>query len=117
MPNKWLADSAYANKADAEDAEGFSETTLYSPPVSNGKADALTPRKTDNTAMINLRKRMGEENSAIIYKERAETAEFANAVAKNRGMGKLLVRGLNNALNMAFLYALAHNMTIYFGTI
>jgi transposase len=114
-PKKWLADAAYANKADAEDAEtNFSDITFYSTPTSNGKVDALTPRTTDNEAMINLRKRMSEEESTIIYKERAETAEFANAVAKNRGMGKLLVRGLSKALNMALLYALAHNMTIYF---
>ena len=58
-PSKWLADSAYANKDDAEQAEKhFPDTTLYSPPTGNGKVDALTPRKNDNLAMIELRKRM-----------------------------------------------------------
>lgn len=118
MPNKWLADSAYANKADAEVAEeSFDETVLYSPPTKNGNLDEFTPRKTDNTAMANLRKRMSEEESQIIYKERAPTAEFANAVAKNRGMGKSLVCGLNKVLSMSLLYAVAHNMTVYFRSV
>lgn len=114
MPNKWLADSAYANKSDAEIAEkAFDKTILYSPPPRNGNLDEFTPRNADNTAMINLRKRMSEEESQIIYKERAPTAEFANAVAKNRGMGKSLVRGLNKVWSMSLLYAIAHNMTVY----
>lgn len=115
MPLKWLADSAYANKADAEIMEkNFREVSLYSPPTGNGKVDALTPRKTDNTAMASLRKRMSSEESKVIYKERSQTAEFANAAAKNRGMGKVLVRGLSKVSSMALLYAIAHNMVIYF---
>jgi transposase len=115
MPSKWLADSAYANKADAEAAEvNFNDVSLYSPPVGNGKVDGLTPRKTDNEAMINLRERMSTEESKVIYKERSQTAEFANAAAKNRGMGKVLVRGLSKVTSMALLYAVAHNMAVYF---
>lgn len=114
-PSKWLADSAYANKADAEAAEiGFNDITLYSPPTGNGKVDALTPRKTDNLAMANLRERMSKEESKAIYKERSQTAEFANAAAKNRGMGEVLVRGLCKVTNMVLLYAVAHNMVVYF---
>lgn len=118
MPTQWLADSAYANKEDANEIESkFINTKLYSPPTGNGKVDALTPRKTDNAAMINLRKRMSQEESQIIYKDRSETAEFANAVAKNRGMGKMPVRGLCKVTNMALLYAIAHNMLMYFNVI
>jgi transposase len=117
MPSKWLADSAYANKADTEAAEvNFSDICLYSPPTGNGKVDALTPRKTDNAAMINLRERMSTEESKVIYKERSQTAEFANAVVKNRGMGKVLVRGLSKVTSMTLLYAVAHNMAIYLRT-
>lgn len=115
MPSKWLADSAYANKNDTEVMErNFKNVCLYSPPTGNGKVDDLSPRKTDNIAMANLRKRMSCEESKIIYKERSQTAEFANAAAKNRGMGKALVRGLNKVTSMALLYAIAHNMVVYF---
>lgn len=115
MPKDWLADSAYANKKDAAEAEeAFSEVTLYSPPVANNKHDALTPRETDNEAMVRLRKRMGTQEAEDKYKERGCTAEFANASTKNRGMKEFLVRGLEKAKQAAILYAITHNMEVYF---
>lgn len=111
----WLADSAYANKKDAAEAEeAFSDVTLYSPPVSNNKHDALTPRQTDNEAMVRLRKRMGTVESQTKYKERSCTAEFANASTKNHGMKEFLVRGLEKVKQAALLYAITHNMMVYF---
>jgi transposase len=115
FPKKWLADSAYANKADAHLAEvNFQETTFYSPPPGNKVNDSLTARKADNPAMINLRKRMGTEEAQEIYRERFSTAEFSNAVAKNRGMREFLVRGISKVTSMSFLYAVVHNMSMYF---
>jgi len=115
MPKTWLADSAYANKNDADKAEHeFSDVVLYSTPTSNGKTDAFTPRATDNTAMANLRKRMSTKEAQSKYKKRASTAEFANAMAKNRGMHEFLIRGLRKVKNMAMIYAIVHNMSMYF---
>ena len=115
MPKDWLSDSAYANKSDAAEAEEtFPDVTLYSPPVPNNKYDALTPRQTDNEAMVNLRKRMGTEEAQAKYKKRSCTAEFANASTKNFGMREFLVRGLEKVKQAALLYAIAHNMMIYF---
>lgn len=111
MPLKWLADSAYANKEDVEQAEAvFPDLILYSPPVRNRKVDALTPRKTDTPSMINLRKRMATDEAQEIYKRRSKVAEFANAVAKNRGMRTFLVRGFDKVKNIAILYAITNNM-------
>ncbi|MEI8125899.1 MAG: transposase [Parachlamydiaceae bacterium] len=118
FPKRWLADSAYANKTDTADVEAnFPDTTLYSPPTGNGKADALSPRKSDTPAMKRLRERMSTEESQIIYKNRGSTAEFANAVAKNRGMTEFKVRGIKKVKNMAMLYAVVHNMAILFSLI
>lgn len=115
LPENWLADSGYANKDDSEEAKTeYPEITLYSPPKGNKKADALTPRKTDNEAMKELRTRMGTEEAKEIYKDRSSTAEFVNATSKNRGMTEFLVRGLDKVKNMACLYAIAHNMMMYF---
>ena len=115
MVSNWLADSAYANKKDMQKAEAdFPNVTFYSPPTTTKKgADPLAPRKDDNAAMINLKNRMKSEKGKAAYAKRSETAEFVNAVAKNRGMGEFLVRGLNKVKNMALLYAVAHNMTIF----
>lgn len=115
MAKDWLADAAYANKKDAEEAEkAFPDINLYSPPVRNDKHDALTPRKTDNQAMSRLRKRMSLEEAQNKYKERSSTAEFVNARSKNLGMREFLVRGLEKVKQVALLYAIANNMLIYF---
>ena len=115
MAKDWLADSAYANKKDTAGAEKFfSDVTLYSPPTGNNKHDDLTPRQSDNEAMAKLRKRMGTKEGQTKYKERSSTAEFANAVAKNRGMKEFLVRGLEKVMQMALLFAITHNMEVYF---
>jgi Transposase DDE domain len=52
---------------------------------------------------------MNTDDAKAIYKERAQTAECANAQARNRGLKQFLVRGLE-AVTATALYALAHNM-------
>lgn len=111
MPSKWLADSAYSNKTDVNQAsEKYPETVLYSPPMSNQKVDALSPRQGDSPAMSELRARMGTEEAEVIYKKRCSTAEFTNAVTKNRGMDEFLLKGLTKVKNMAIIFAVVHNM-------
>jgi hypothetical protein len=53
---------------------------------------------------------MGTEAAKEIYKERAATAECVNAQARNRGLIRFLVRGLDKVKATALWYALAHNM-------
>ena len=45
-----------------------------------------------------------------IDKERAATAECANAQARNRGLKQFVVRGLEKVKAIALWYALAHNL-------
>lgn len=114
MPTKWLADSAYANKADVNfGSESFPDVTLYAPPMKNQHTDKFSERKDDSMAMKELRKRMSTEEGEAIYSKRSSTAEFANAVVKNRGMGEFLTRGLSKVTNMALIYAVMHNMLRY----
>ena len=44
-----------------------------------------------------------------LYKDRAATAECVNALARNRGLMRLLVRG-RKVKGVALLFALAHNL-------
>ena len=50
------------------------------------------------------------DDAKEIYKERAATAECANAQARNRGLTQFLVRGLEKVKAIALWFALAHNM-------
>src|SRR5260370_37934903 len=53
---------------------------------------------------------MQTEEGKAIYKERASTAECVNAQARNRGLVRLLVRGLQKVKAVALWHALAHNV-------
>jgi hypothetical protein len=53
---------------------------------------------------------MATEPAKRIYKERAATAECVNAQARNRGLVRLLVRGLKKVRAIALWYAIAHNV-------
>jgi hypothetical protein len=44
------------------------------------------------------------------YKQRAATVEWANALARNRGLYRLLVCGIRKARAVLLWYALAHNL-------
>ena len=66
--------------------------------------------KNENDAMRELRERMETDEAKTTYKERAATAEYVNALARNRGMQQFCVRGLSKVKNVALMFALAHNM-------
>jgi len=53
---------------------------------------------------------MATDSAKEIYKERAATAECVNAQARNRGLVRLLVRGLKKVKAIALWYAIAHNV-------
>ncbi len=53
---------------------------------------------------------MATAAAKAIYKERAATAECVNAQARNRGLTRFLVRGIDKAKAVATWHALAHNM-------
>ena len=54
--------------------------------------------------------RMGTEEAKKIYKERASTVECVNAIARNRGLQRFLVRGCRRVKAVLLWYALAHNL-------
>ena len=53
---------------------------------------------------------MRTDEAKAIYKERASVAECVNAQARNRGLLRLLVRGLRKVRAVVLWYALAHNV-------
>ena len=53
---------------------------------------------------------MATEEAQQIYKERAATVECVNAQLRNRGLVRLLVRGLRKVKAIALWFAIAHNV-------
>jgi hypothetical protein len=53
---------------------------------------------------------MATDEAKEIYKERAATAECVNAIARNRGLYQVRVRGRPKVLAVVLWYVLAHNL-------
>ena len=64
----------------------------------------------DSETIAAWRVRMGTDEAKEIYRERASTVECVNAIARNRGLQRFLVRGCRKVRAVLLWYALAHNL-------
>jgi IS5 family transposase len=110
-PKAALVDGGFAKIDDIDKVEQGG-TTVYAPvrPPRGSTRDAHTPRATDTPAVAQWRQRMATDEAKMIYRQRAATAECVNALARNRGLQRFLVRGLRKVKAVALLYALVHNL-------
>jgi len=110
-PKEALVDGGFAKLDDIDKVEQGG-TTVYAPvrPPRGSERDAYTPRATDTPAVAQWRQRMATDEAKVIYRQRAATAECVNALARNRGLQRFLVRGLRKVKAVALLYALVHNL-------
>jgi transposase len=113
VPEEYLVDGGFAKKEDIE-AVSAAETgcTVYAP-VQKPKdptVDPHAPHAGESESVTAWRQRMGTEQAKAIYKDRAATAECVNALARQRGLVQLVVRGLAKVRAVALWHALAHNV-------
>lgn len=93
------------------------EVTVYAPVPKPRKAgvDRHIPKPSDSAAVAEWRQRMGTAAAKQVYKQRGSTIETINGELKTeRGLGRLLVRGLRKVQCMALWSALAYNV-VHFG--
>ena len=111
VPDEALVDGGFAKKEDIEKVEQGG-TTVYAPvqKSKDGQRDPHTPRPDDSPKVAAWRQRMATDEAKTIYRQRAATAECVNALARNRGLQRFLVRGLRKVKAVALLYALVHNV-------
>jgi transposase len=114
VPDEMLVDGGFAS-LDAIDAIEGSGCKVYAPPKDEEKQKdagkdpyARKPHDTNNTAA--WRERMSTEAAKAIYKLRAQTAEWVNAMCRNRGFWRMPVRGQVKCRIVATLYAITHNL-------
>src|SRR5262249_43524960 len=114
VPDEMLVDGGFAS-LDAIDATERRGCTVYAPVKDAEKQQKAgkepyvrKPHDTVHTAA--WRERMGQEASRTIYKLRAQTAEWVNALCRNRGFWQMPVRGLVKCRILATLYAITHNL-------
>jgi transposase len=112
IPSESLVDGGFAGLDDIEKASELG-TKVYAPvskPKKGSTRDPYEPLATDGPAVAQWRRRMGTPEGKEIYKDRAASVECVNALARNRGLQRLLVRGLPKARAVLLWFAVAHNM-------
>jgi len=113
-PGVALVDGGFANKEDIERAASADfGTVVYAPvpePKRDKERDRYQPLPGESATVAEWRRRMNTAEAKEIYKDRAATAECVNAIARNRGLRQLPVRGLSKIRCVVLLFALAHNL-------
>jgi transposase len=110
-PRQHLVDGGFVKFDDIETLAGNGvEVFAPVPKPRDASRDRHAPQDSDSPAVAAWRQRMGEDEAKEIYKQRAATAECANAQARNRGLTQFLVRGLEKVKTIALWHALTHNM-------
>jgi transposase len=112
-PKEALADGGFAKHEDIEAVSAPDKGCVVFAPVpepKDPKQDRYAPHNGDSPAVAAWRARMATAAAQAIYKDRAATAECVNAQARNRGLVRLLVRGLKKVKAIALWFAVAHNV-------
>jgi transposase len=113
-PEEALVDGGFASLKAIDEATQRS-CTVYAPLKDEAKQEAAgknpyAPKKGDSTAVAAWRERMGTLAAKAIYRLRCQTAEWVNALCRNRGFQQMPVRGQPQCRIIAVLYAIAHNI-------
>jgi transposase len=110
-PRQHLVDGGFVKFDDIDTlARHGVETFAPVPKPRDASRDPHAPLSGDQPGVAEWRKRMGSDEAKEIYKQRAATAECANAQARNRGLTQFLVRSLEKVKAVALWHALTHNM-------
>jgi len=105
-----LVDGGFARLADIEQVAPDTRVYAPVPKPKDERRDPHTPLPGDTAAVAQWRVRMGTDEAKTIYKERAATAECVNALARNRGLSRFNVRGLDKVKSVLLWFVLAHNL-------
>jgi multidrug efflux pump subunit AcrA (membrane-fusion protein) len=112
-PEEVLVDGGFATHEDIDTVSApEKDCTVYAPvpKPKDATKDRYAPHSKDSPAVAAWRQRMATDAARMVYKDRAATAECVNALARNRGLRQLLVRGLRKVRAIALWYAVAHNL-------
>lgn len=113
-PQEALVDGGFSTKETIDAAAGRG-CTVYAPLKEEAKQreagkDPNAPKRGDSPAVAAWRARMGTAAAKAIYQLRCQTAEWVNALARNRGFWQMPVRGQAKSRIVAVLYAITHDL-------
>ena len=111
-PTTYLVDGGFATRTTITTLEQRG-VTVYAPvrlPRNKPEAERYQPRSGDSPEVVRWRQRMATQAAKDIYRQRASLAEWANAQARQMGMTRFTVRGLEKVTRVMLLVAVAHNL-------
>lgn len=114
IPQEALVDGGFASR-DSIDQASQAGCTVYAPLKEEQKQleagkDPYAKKKGDSAAVASWRARMGTTAAKTAYRLRCQTAEWVNAMARNRGLRQMPVRGQRKCRTVAVMYAATHNL-------
>lgn len=107
-PKQVLADGGYDGKADIEALFGRDVEVFCPVPGSNGNPVPPKIKRGEGPGVIAWRKRMSTEENHAFYRRRF-ACERPHADMRNRGLQRLLVRGIQKVKSIALWYVTAYN--------
>lgn len=113
-PKEAVVDGGFASLEAIEESAKHG-CTVYAPLKDEEKQVArginpYLPKQGDSEAVAAWRARMGTAAGKAIYRLRCQTAEWVNALCRNRGLWQMPVRGRPKCRTVALLYAIAHDL-------
>jgi transposase len=113
-PEEALVDGGFATRGTIAQASDRG-CVVYAPLKEEAKqlAAGKSPyerKKGDSEAVAAWRQRMGTAVAKGIYRLRCQTAEWVNALCRNRGFWQMPVRGQAKCRTVAVLYAIVHDI-------
>ena len=114
-PKEYLVDGGFASLPDIEHVETEHQCAVYMPLKDEAKKllageDPYARGKRDTDAVAAWRSRMKSDAAKLIYKLRAQSAEWVNAICRNHNLQQMPVRGLNRTRAVGLLHALTHTL-------
>jgi transposase len=113
-PREYVVDGGFASLEDVETLtkRGVTVYTPSRPPTGEERSkDPTLPRPNDSSEVAAWRVRMGTEEAKALYRDRGASVECANAQIEGRyRLRQLPVKGLDRALSLLLLVAVAHNL-------
>jgi transposase len=117
LPDRLLADTGAMTAADIVTiANTHPSVQVFSPPPARkegskaeSKARYERNRAAEPQCLKEWRARMEGEEGPVVYKRRSNT-EHVHARLKNRGFGRMVLRGLAKVRIVCLLHAVTHNM-------
>jgi transposase len=111
LPTDWLVDGGYTDHASLQTVSRRG-CHVYAPvpAARTPERSPYDPRPGDSVEIVTWRQRMQTPEAQAIYKQRAATAECVNALARNRGLRRVLVRSVAKVRAVVLWFAVAHNV-------